>query len=155
VASSWLASWSHKPAGAASITIDSADTKHAYHSTKTTGMAATAAGDVAGNGRDSSMQLSAHQRLLNSHISHTSQHMDAQAGKGSGMLSEAGYARDMSLQHTQEVEVDEVGLVQPVAVVSFGCHVSSGKSFNALMCEAAGGSFVTGVCLCVCVWRAG
>jgi hypothetical protein len=38
-------------------------------------------------------------------------------------------------------------LVQPVAVVSFGCHVSSGKSFNALMCEAAGGSFVTGVCV--------
>ena len=39
------------------------------------------------------------------------------------------------------------GSARPVAVVSIGCHPSSGRQFRALNCEAAGNSFVTGAAL--------
>ncbi len=34
--------------------------------------------------------------------------------------------------------------LKPLALVSFGCHPSSGHAYNALACEAQGASFVTG-----------
>jgi hypothetical protein len=34
--------------------------------------------------------------------------------------------------------------ISPVAVVSVGCHPSSGRAYRALQCEAGGASFVTG-----------
>ncbi|PNW87122.1 hypothetical protein CHLRE_02g110000v5 [Chlamydomonas reinhardtii] len=36
------------------------------------------------------------------------------------------------------------GTARPVAVVSIGCHPSSGRQYRALSCEQSGGSFVTG-----------
>ncbi|KAG2449218.1 hypothetical protein HYH02_005965 [Chlamydomonas schloesseri] len=36
------------------------------------------------------------------------------------------------------------GTAKPVAVVSIGCHPSSGRQYRALSCEPSGGSFVTG-----------
>jgi hypothetical protein len=35
--------------------------------------------------------------------------------------------------------------ITPVAVVSVGCHPSSGRGYQALQCEAGGASFITGV----------
>ena len=34
----------------------------------------------------------------------------------------------------------------PLAIISIGCHPSSGRSFKALQCEEDGSSFVTGGC---------
>ena len=71
---------------------------------------------------------------------------DTSSGGGSlSHLQQAGGADPTSAAPSAAAAaVHNDGSRLPVAVISIGCHPSSGSSFRALQCEEDGASFVTG-----------
>ena len=71
---------------------------------------------------------------------------DTSSGGGSlSHLRQAGGTSDpTSAAPSAAAAVHNDGSRLPVAVISIGCHPSSGSSFRALQCEEDGASFVTG-----------
>ena len=67
------------------------------------------------------------------------------SGSSTSHLRQAGGTSDpTSAAPSAAAAANNDGSRLPIAVISIGCHPSSGSSFRALQCEEDGASFVTG-----------